>query len=633
VNWIHLTAGRRSPAEPGCLKKRISLGFGIEPPAIWPDQINLYFAANTEIRLDLMACVFRVAYHLGERFMASKFEELGLLPQFVQAVVQMGFDQPTPIQLEAIPALLEGRNVIGQAQTGTGKTAAFVLPMLQKLQPGKKNPQALILAPTRELAIQVTEATRQMALETPLRVMTVYGGQAYGLQLRQLDRGVDVVVGTPGRLLDLIRKKLLNLSQVRYVVLDEADEMLEMGFVDDVETIFKEIPAERQIALFSATLPAPIRKLADRYLSDPLEITVNSGQRTVPETTQQFCRVRDENKLAVLARILEAEDVKSALIFTRTKARAQELSDELNRLGHPTGSLHGDLNQDKREWVLNRFRKHVVNLLVATDVAARGLDIENVSHVFNYDMPEDTDDYIHRIGRTGRAGKKGDAITFINPRERGRLSQIENYSKQKIAEYNLPTREEMLQRRDERFAEKLTEQMSAGNYKREAALVVKLTEFGFNPMEVAAAAIKMARSSESVVPVADLIEPASISRDRDGQRNGQRDGYRGKRTNGAFGKDQGRGANIPSGGRATRGTDLGFVRLHMNLGGQHGLRPSDVVGAIAGEVGIPGKSIGAIDIQNDHTFVDVSESHVRLVLQKSGGKYSLRGKTVVLKLA
>ena len=566
--------------------------------------------------------------------MASKFEELGLLPQFVQAVEQMGFDQPTPIQLEAIPALLAGRNVIGQAQTGTGKTAAFVFPMLQKMQPGKKQPQALILAPTRELAIQVTEATRQMAQETPLRVMTVYGGQAYGLQLRQLDRGVDVVVGTPGRLLDLIRKKLLNLSQVRYVVLDEADEMLEMGFVDDVETIFKEIPAERQIALFSATLPAPIRKLADRYLSNPLEITVNSGQRTVPETTQQFCRVRDENKQAVLARILEAEEVKSALIFTRTKARAQELSDELNRMGYPTGSLHGDLNQDKREWVLNRFRKHVINILVATDVAARGLDIEDVSHVFNYDMPEDTDDYIHRIGRTGRAGKKGDAITFINPRERGRLSQIENYSKQKIAEYVLPTREDMLKRRDERFTEKLTEQMSEGNFKREAALVVKLTEFGFNPMEVAAAAIKMARSSESVVPVADLIEPVSISRDRDGQRTGQRDGYRGKRpTQGAFGKDQGRGANIPSGGRASRGTDLGFVRLHMNLGGQHGLRPSDVVGAIAGEVGIPGKSIGAIDIQNDHTFVDVSESHVRLVLQKSGGKYSLRGKTVVLKLA
>ena len=244
--------------------------------------------------------------------MASKFDELGLQPQFIQAIAEMGFDQPTPIQAATIPALLEGRNVIGQAQTGTGKTAAFVFPMLQKMQPGKRHPQALILAPTRELAIQVTEAARQMAQETPLRVMTVYGGQSYSVQLRQIERGVDVVVGTPGRLLDLIKKKLLDLSQVNYVVLDEADEMLEMGFVDDVETIFKAIPSERQIALFSATLPAPIRKLADRYMTDPLEISVITGQRTVPETTQQFCRVRDENKQAVLARMLEAEEVKSA---------------------------------------------------------------------------------------------------------------------------------------------------------------------------------------------------------------------------------------------------------------------------------------------------------------------------------
>ncbi len=333
--------------------------------------------------------------------------------------------------------------------------------------------------------------------------------------------------------------------------------MLEMGFVDDVETIFKAIPSERQIALFSATLPAPIRKLADRYMRDPLEILINSGQRTVPETTQQFCRVRDENKQAVLARILEAEEVKSALIFTRTKARAQELSDELNRMGYPAGALHGDLNQDKREWVLGRFRKNIIHLLVATDVAARGLDIEDVSHVFNFDMPEDTDDYIHRIGRTGRAGKKGNAITFINSRERGRLTQIENYSRQKIAEYVLPTREEILQKRDERFTEQLTEQMSSGQFKREAALVAKLTEFGFNPMEVAAAAIKMARSTEAAVPVADLIEPASITRNRDGQRDFQRDGSRSKRTNGAFGKDQSRSTGNPSGSRA--GRELNWV--------------------------------------------------------------------------
>jgi len=554
--------------------------------------------------------------------MASKFEELGLQPQFVQAVEEMGFAQPTPIPAAAIPALLEGRSVIGQAQTGTGKTAAFVLPMLHKIQSGKRTPQALILAPTRELAIQVTEAARQMAQETPLRVMTVYGGQAYGVQLRQIDRGIDVVVGTPGRMLDLIKKKLLDLSLVKYVVLDEADEMLEMGFIEDVETIFKAIPEERQIALFSATLPPVIRKLADRYLTDPLEISVITGPRTVPETTQQYLRVRDENKQAALVRILEAEDVKSALVFTRTKARAQELSDELNRLGYPAGALHGDLDQNKREWVLDRFRKKTIHLLVATDVAARGLDIDDVSHVFNFDMPEDTDDYIHRIGRTGRAGKKGNAITFIHPRERSRLSQIENYSKQKIAEYNLPTRDEILQKRDERFTEELTEKMSAGQFKREAALVSKLIEFGFNPVEIAAAAIKLARAGETPVPAGDLVEPMPITRSQTGKRD-MHDG-RGNR-------NQARGGSCN--GRPSRAPEAGMVRLRMNLGGQQGLRPGDVVGAIASEVGIPGKAIGAIDIQDDHTYVDVAEKHARLVLQKSGGKYSLRGKTVVLKLA
>jgi len=555
--------------------------------------------------------------------MASKFEEFGLEPRLVQAVVEMGFDQPTPIQAAAIPALLEGRNVIGQAQTGTGKTAAFVLPMLQKIEPGKRNPQALILAPTRELAIQVTEAAKQMAQETPLRLMTVYGGQAYSVQLRQIDRGVDVIVGTPGRMLDLIKKKLVNLSQVKYLVLDEADEMLEMGFIEDVETIFKAIPAERQIALFSATLPPVIRKLADRYMTDPMEILLVSGQRTVAETTQQFLRVRDENKQAVLLRILEAEEVKSALIFTRTKARAQELSDELNRLGYPAGALHGDLDQNKREWVLDRFRKNTIHLLVATDVAARGLDIEDVSHVFNYDIPEDTEDYIHRIGRTGRAGKKGNAITFIHSRDRGRLSQIENYVKQKISEYTLPTREEILQKRDERFSEKLTAEMSDGKLKREIALVTKMAEFGFNPMEIAAAAIKLARATEALVPTVELSEPMPLSRSTTG-RGDRRDG---------------RGSSAPSsrggyrGDRPRKSPEAGMVRFRMNLGNQHGIRPGDVVGAIASEVGISGKSIGAIDIQTDCTFVDVAEQHAHQVLQKSGGKYSLRGKTVVIKLA
>ncbi len=319
--------------------------------------------------------------------MLSEFELLGLQPQFVQAVEKLGYTQPTPIQLAAIPALLAGRNVLGQAQTGTGKTAAFALPLLQMIEPGKGIVQALVLAPTRELAVQVCEAIRSMAQNTAAHVLAVYGGQAYSLQTRQLKRGVDVVVGTPGRLLDLIRKGLLDLSQVRCLVLDEADEMLEMGFIEDVETILAQVTGERQVALFSATLPGPIRKLADRYLSDPHLITINPTHITVAETEQRYCRVREDNKLEALIRLLEVEDVTSALIFTRTKARAQEICDALIRRGYPAEALHGDLSQDRREAVLNRFRQHTATLLVATDVAARGLDIENVSHVFQLRRP------------------------------------------------------------------------------------------------------------------------------------------------------------------------------------------------------------------------------------------------------
>ncbi|HPS41655.1 MAG TPA: DEAD/DEAH box helicase [Anaerolineaceae bacterium] len=345
--------------------------------------------------------------------MVCVFDDLGLQPEYLEAVERLGYTQPTPIQVETIPALLQGRDVVAQSQTGTGKTAAFMLPILQRLEPGMGSVQALVLAPTRELAKQVADATEGFARETRVRVLAVYGGQSYEVQFKALKRGVDIVVGTPGRLLDLIHQGKLDLSHVRTLVLDEADEMLEMGFIEDVELILNEMPDEKQIALFSATLPEPIRKLASKYLDHPEKISVSPNQLTVAETEQMFCRVREETKLAALAALLETEEVSSALIFARTKARAQDLADELLRRGFSADSLHGDLNQSRRELVLNRFRKGTVTLLVATDVAARGLDISDVSHVFNYDMPADAEDYVHRIGRTGRAGKKGVAITLL----------------------------------------------------------------------------------------------------------------------------------------------------------------------------------------------------------------------------
>lgn len=564
--------------------------------------------------------------------MASPFESLGLLPQFVQAVEQLGYLQPTPIQEAAIPALLNGRNIIGQAQTGTGKTAAFALPMLQSIEVGKRVVQALVLAPTRELAIQVAEAVTSMAQKTPLRVLAVYGGQPYSVQKRQLARGVDVVVGTPGRMIDLIKQEVLDLSQVRYLVLDEADEMLEMGFIDDVETILAQVTGERQVALFSATMPAPIRKLADRYLDNPEVITINPTHLTVAETEQRYCRVRDENKLEALTRMLEAEAVKCALIFARTKARAQELADALTAQGYPAESLHGDLSQARREYVLNRFRQHTITLLVATDVAARGLDVEDVTHVFNFDAPGDAEDYVHRIGRTGRAGRKGIAVSFFHPRDRVRRKEIENYTKQAMIECTVPTQAEIQARRDERFVELMYEQMIKGHDEKERIMVARLMDANLDPIDIAVATIRMARANETSIRAVDFNEPAQETRPaRQPRRSDEMPAGDRKRSKAPEYARQGNDAPRPN--RAPRPMESGMVRLRMNLGEMHGLRPGDVVGAIASEVGIPGKAIGEISIYREHTLVDVSEKHVRKVLQVSSGGYQLRGRPVVMTLA
>lgn len=588
--------------------------------------------------------------------MVFSFEDLCLHPALMKAVEQMGFEQPTPIQQAAIPFLLEGRNVVAQAQTGTGKTAAFALPMLHHLlaeesQPFDGRVRALVLAPTRELAIQVAEATSRMGKNSPVRVMAVYGGQSYDIQKRQLKRGVEVVVGTPGRLLDLIRQGVLDLSQVQYLVLDEADEMLEMGFIEDVETILSEVSENRQTALFSATMPAPVRKLADRYLNDPEEIAINPTRLTVADTEQLYIRVREENKQAALIRFLEAEEVKSALIFARTKARAQELADALIQAGYPAEALHGDLSQARRETVLNRFRRHNITLLVATDVAARGLDIENVSHVFNYDAPGDPEDYVHRIGRTGRAGRKGIAITFFNSRDvRVKLKAIEAYTRQPLKETAPLSREEILAKRDERFIERLSEQIGKGSISdsftaRERALIARLTSSAFDLVDIAAAAIQLARAGESELPAESLVEPAETRPARKSKRQRmeaeqpQAAGYskKGEKRSGEKrswdrpAKGDRRKAVPPSGGFGRQET--GMIRLKMNLGEVHGLRPGDVVGAIASEVGIPGRAIGDITIRKNFTLVDVAEKHVMQVLAHSTGQYSLRGKPVMLKLA
>ncbi len=581
--------------------------------------------------------------------MSLPFEDLGLQQPLLQAIEKLGYEQPTPIQQAAIPALLNGRNVIGQAQTGTGKTAAFGLPLLQLIQPGAGMVQALVLVPTRELAIQVTEAISGMAQNMNSRILAVYGGQPYNIQIRQLKRGVDVVVGTPGRLLDLIRKEVLDLSQVGYLVLDEADEMLDMGFIEDIEAILSQITEEHQIALFSATLPNAVRRLADRYVSVPEKIAINPTRPTVAETEQRYYRVREDNKQEALMRLLEVEPVKSALIFARTKVRTQELADSLVARGYPVESLHGDLSQSRREYVLNRFRNGSITLLVATDVAARGLDIEDVSHVFNYDLPGDPEDYVHRIGRTGRAGRKGIAITFIHPRERSRIAAIEAYIHVSMQECKIPTQEEIRLYRDEHFIERIYERMIQGATEADRALVIRLMESSVDPIDIAMAAIQMVRAGEGQLPQGDINEPAP--KERAGRRKSAYDGANvvgGANAAGSAGERKSAYGRAKAGetdqrdgqkkGKARpfhqKGSqDAGMVRLRMNLGDRQGLRPSDVVGAIAGEVGIPGRAIGEISIQRNVTFVDVSEKHVGQVLKASNGQYQLHGRPVLLTLA
>ena len=557
--------------------------------------------------------------------MVSSFDALGLNSEFVQAVEKMGFSEPTPIQKSAIPFMLEGRDVIGQAQTGTGKTAAFMLPLLQRLGPSSKHVQALVLAPTRELAKQVADAAEQLGSTTKAKVLAVYGGQSYSIQIRALERGVDVVVGTPGRLLDLMERKVLSLSHVHTLILDEADEMLAMGFIEDVEMILKELAEERQIALFSATMPQAIQSLANRYLKEPARISVSPERMTVADTEQRYYRVYEESKLLALTRLLETEEVGSALIFTRTKARAQELSDELIRLGFGCDSLHGDLSQERREQVLNKFRQGHISIMVATDVAARGLDIAGVSHVFNFDIPADAEDYVHRIGRTGRAGKKGIAITFLTPRERGRQKQIQAYTRQNMAEFTLPSVDVVKSRREERLITQISSQLVAGVTAAEKAMVEKMSALGISPLEIAVASIRMIRAGEGDSSLKEIKTPEVETKSKRGDtksRPGEPERERWSTKDSAQGRKQ----------RPT-GKEAGMVRLWMNLGTANGIRPGDVVGAIAGESGIPGRAIGEIDIRNDHTFVDVMEQHVKVVLKATEGKYRLRGKPVILRIA
>jgi ATP-dependent RNA helicase DeaD len=538
--------------------------------------------------------------------MTTEFNSLNLREEIMQEITELGYSTPTPIQAALIPIMLTGADAIGQAQTGTGKTAAFALPILQNFAP-QRHVQALVLAPTRELALQVADSMEVYGKNLNVRVLAVYGGQPYGPQISRLNRGVDIVVGTPGRLLDLIERNALNIKHVQTVVLDEADEMLNMGFIEDVEKILADTPAERQTALFSATLPKRIRDLANRFMRDTKSVTIKRETLTLASTEQRYYLVHENEKTNALTRLFETEPIKSALIFARTRAETATLANELVVRGIPAEAIHGDLDQNARERVLGRFRTNQLKVLVATDVAARGLDIEDISHVFNYHLPDDAEVYVHRIGRTGRAGKTGIAITLLSPREKRRLREVEALTKQPIKKMELPSASDIVKHREGQVIETMKIWLGRGRYKRELEMIQELIAAGYDPLNIAAAALKLARADEKQRPIAEITEIKEEHRRKEG---------RGKR------ESPGRHERSEKGGGSRRYGDTsheeGMVRLKLNKGKLHGVRPNDIVGTIAFHANIPGYTIGKIRIEDKMTYVDIPENLVEQVLKQNG---------------
>lgn len=562
--------------------------------------------------------------------MTTDFISFNLRPELAQTIVELGYEEPTPIQVEMIPLMMTGVDVIGQAQTGTGKTAAFALPILNNLKTGNKAPNALVMAPTRELALQVADAISLYGKAMNVRVVTVYGGAPYQRQINELRRGVDIVVGTPGRLIDLIDKNVLQLSEIKTVVLDEADEMLSMGFIEDIETILAETPPGRQTALFSATMPNPIRKLADKYMVEPKSVTIKKSQVTTETVEQRVYMVNEFDKTAALTRLFEMEDIKSALIFVRTRVGTGDLANELSNRGFSAEALNGDLSQDARERTLNRFRSGQLKVLVATDVAARGLDIEDISHVFNYDLPDDHEVYVHRIGRTGRAGRSGIAISLATIYERRKLRDIERFANSKLIVTEIPSKEQIIEKRENEMVNMLNVWLARGRSKSERIIVEKMIqEDGADPIEIAAVALKILRSGDKQRPIADISPlPDMNDRRERGQRNFRSDRFDKKSTDRKSQRPSNRDEkprdhfqnprheHFAGAKFGPKSHELGMVRVKLTIGKEHGVRPNDIVGALAYFADIPGRSIGKIYIEDSNSLVDVPEEFIGQILNK-----------------
>ena len=533
------------------------------------------------------------------------FDQLKLSAPVLKALKVVGYERPSPIQTQTIPLLLEGRDVLGQAQTGTGKTAAFALPVLSNLDLKQKDPQTLVLAPTRELAIQVAEAFQTYASNiNGFHVLPVYGGQDYSGQMRALRRGVHVVVGTPGRVMDHMRRGTLKLDQLKTLVLDEADEMLRMGFIDDVEWILEQTPESRQIALFSATMPKEVRRIATQHLNDPAQITIKMKTATADAIRQRYWPVGGMHKLDALTRILEAETFDAMLIFVRTKIATTELADKLSARGFAATALNGDIAQRQREMTVNKLKKGKLDILVATDVAARGLDVDRISHVINYDIPYDTEAYIHRIGRTGRAGRSGDAILFVTQREKRLLGAIEKATRKKIELMEMPSTEVINSRRIEQFKQTITDTLASEDLTLYTDLVEQYQLEHDVPAQVIASALaKMVHGTEPLLLQNKPVRERKPFRDEGEGKASGREKTRGSRRD----RDRSGPGKRSEPKHKNKPLEPGMVRYRLAVGHKHEVMPGNIVGAIANEAGLESKHIGVINIYDDYSTVDLPE--------------------------
>jgi ATP-dependent RNA helicase DeaD len=563
------------------------------------------------------------------------FSELGLSPEVLKAIDKLGFEQASPIQAAAIPVLMQGHDIVGQSQTGSGKTAAFAVPAIEKIDATKRTVQVLILCPTRELAVQVSEEVHKLAeFKRGIHALPVYGGQSYERQFYGLKQGVQIVIGTPGRVMDHMRRGTLRLDQITMVILDEADVMLDMGFREDIETILKDTPQERQTVFFSATMPTAIQQLIKKYARTPQNVRIQDKTMTVATVEQIYYEVDRRFKVELLTRLIDIHDFKLGVIFCNTKRMVDELVTHLNAQGYSAEGLHGDMNQFVRDRVMNKFRKSGLEFLVATDVAARGIDVDDVQVVFNYDLPYDPEDYLHRIGRTGRAGRSGRAIAFVSGREVYGIQQIERFTRTRMVRGKSPTLDEVDEARANVFLNKLRATLQAGTFKRHDHLIERLLEEGFSSTDIASALLHQLSASDetdapvtgkpplspkvsAAPPVRSVAAPFRVRSDR--SRSEER-------------RPKPAAPSAPRPAKQSRATPKHQTRLFLSVGEEMGMTPSHIAGAILRETDLPPGKIGTIDIRARHTFVDVATEHATEIVGKLN-RTKIKGHLAKAKLA